>query len=44
MNGSCEMRQATATDGKLPHALLGPKREEPSRRRLTAASQWSLRL
>ncbi len=34
-NGSSERRHATATEGKVPHWLPVPKREEPSRRRDT---------
>src|SRR5882762_10474856 len=31
-NGSCERRQPTAADGKLPQRLLAPNLDEPSRR------------
>ena len=36
MNDSSESRHASATEGKVPHSLPGPKREDPSRRMLAA--------
>src|SRR5688500_5065412 len=37
MKPSSPIRQATAADGKVPHWLSGPKREEPSRRTLSVS-------
>jgi hypothetical protein len=36
-NDSSDRRHATAIEGKFPHWFSGPKREEPSRRKLNAA-------
>jgi hypothetical protein len=43
-NGSCDSRQATDTEGKVPKSFDCPNRDEPSRRRLAAMIYRSLML